>query len=188
MPYEIKHDVESCSGYAVVLKTTGKVVGCHKTKEDATKHLIALKINVEDKEVEKLFFSGGSNTFKVEFSVPDCQDGWAVLKDGTGQVVGCHKTEAEAKAHAEMLTTEITDLLGQEVRTAKNPTEIGKSYEATSIWDGAFSPTTNTILGPNFRLDNENARFYSPMNTPPQKDGQESAGYGNRSGYGYSNS
>lgn len=188
MPYEIKQDVEGCSGYAVVLQTTGKVVGCHQTKDDAVKHLAALRINVEEAETKKLFFSGGSQSFKVEYSVPDCQDGWAVMKDGTGQVVGCHKTEAEAKAHAEMLTTELTDILGQEVRTTKNPTEIDKAYDATSFWDGAFAPTGNLVLGPNFTLENENARFYSPMNTPPQKDGQESAGYGNRSGYGYSNS
>ena len=188
MPYEVKHNVKGCSGYAVVKKTDGSVVGCHTSKADAVKHLVALKINVENKETQKLFFSGGSNSLKVEYNVPDCQGGWAVLKDGTGQVVGCHKTEDEANAHAEMLTSNMTDILGDEVRTTKNPTEIGKSYEATSIWDGVFAPTTSTTLGPNFTLENESARFYSPMNTPPQKDGQESTGYGNKSGKGYSNS
>ncbi|NBO23343.1 hypothetical protein EBU94_08425, partial [bacterium] len=117
MPYEIKRDIEGCSGYAVVLKTTGKIVGCHKTKDDATKHLIALKINVEDKEVEKLFFSGGSNTFKIEYNVSDCQGGWAVIKDGTGQVVGCHITEDDAKAQVDTLQNVMTDILGDEVRT-----------------------------------------------------------------------
>jgi len=187
MPYEIKRDIEGCSGYAVVLKTTGKIVGCHKTKDDATKHLIALKINVEDKEVEKLFFSGGSNTFKIEYNVSDCQGGWAVIKDGTGQVVGCHITEDDAKAQVDTLQNVMTDILGDEVRTTKNPNEIDKAYDAKSFWDGAFSPTDNTILGPNFSFNNESGRFYSPMNTPPQKDGQESAGYGNKSGKGMSN-
>ena len=189
MPYEIKHDVENCSGYAVVLQTTGKIVGCHSTKSDAIKHLAALQINVVDAETKKLFFSGGAQSFTVEYSVPDCQDGWAVMKDGTGQVVGCHKTEEDAKLHAESLTTELTDILGQEIRTTKNPNEyMDKAYDAKSFWDGAFAPTGQLTLGPNFILENENGRFYSPMNTPPQKDGEPSAGYGNQSGYGYSNS
>lgn len=189
MPYEIKHNIKGCSGYAVVKKTDGSIVGCHSNKKDAAKHLVALKINVEQHEVEKMIFTGGphENAFKIEYNVPDCQGGWAVLKDGTGQVVGCYKTEDEANEHADGLNVAMTDILGDEVRTTKNPTEMDKAYDAKSFWDGAFAPTGNLVLGPDFALQNENGRFYSPMNTPPQKDGQESAGYGNRSGYGYSN-
>ena len=43
MPYAIK-------GTSVVKKDTGEVVKKHKTKEAAMKHLVALKINVENKE------------------------------------------------------------------------------------------------------------------------------------------
>jgi hypothetical protein len=42
MPWKIEKDNEKCpEGYAVV-KDTGKVVGCHKTREDAIKQLRAL--------------------------------------------------------------------------------------------------------------------------------------------------
>lgn len=183
MPYEIKHDVEGCSGYAVVLKTTGKIVGCHKTKEDATRHLVALKINVEDKEkMDKLFMYGGSTEFKVEYNVGDCQGGWAVLKDGTGQVVGCHKTEAEANAHREMLVNEMTDILGDEVRTSKSPNEYAeKSYDASSFWEGVFFPAQRGVMGMDNGSQDQDTGWQSTFNTPPQKDSQDSAGYGNRS-------
>jgi len=267
MPYEIKHNIEGCSGYAVVLSNSGKIVTCHPDKESALKHLAALEINVEEAKmdksdskkvgqfvtwnssggmahgkivrivrdgkvkvpgssfeitgtsedpaaliriyqkvegkwkptdtivghkvstlksdnVEKLFMFGGSKEFKVEYNVGDCQGGWAVLKDGTGEVVGCHKTEAEAVDHKELLTVEMQDILGSEVRTAKSPSEYAetkKSYDAASIWDGVFFPAKKGIMGIDNDTKEENARFVSTYNTPPQKDGLDSAGYGNRS-------
>ena len=49
MPYHIgekgSHD---CAGFPVVNSDTGKVMGCHKTQEDAKKQLAALYIHVED--------------------------------------------------------------------------------------------------------------------------------------------
>jgi hypothetical protein len=173
LPYEIKQDVEGCSGYAVVLKTTGKIVGCHKTKEDATKHLVALKINVEDKEeMEKMQFGHGSKVpFKIEFSVPDCQNGWAVLKENNGQVVGCYTSEEEAKKAVEALVVQVEGYEEKGQEEEKVP--------PTSIWNGSFAPV--------FGTKDQDARFVSTYNTPPQKDGKPSAGYGNRSGYGYSN-
>lgn len=87
---------------------------------------------------------GGSTEkpFRVEYNVGDCQGGWAVLKDGTGQVVGCHKTEEEANKHMEEMTTEPVDILGDEVRTTKSPDEIAEDRvtSAESIWKGFFSP------------------------------------------------
>jgi hypothetical protein len=55
MPYKLSTNHSSCpSGkhYAVVKADTGEVVpgGCHRTRGEAIKHLVALKINVEDKE------------------------------------------------------------------------------------------------------------------------------------------
>lgn len=41
MPYKVEKDVEGCSGYAVV-KDTGKVMGCHETREKALAQLRAL--------------------------------------------------------------------------------------------------------------------------------------------------
>ena len=133
--------------------------------------------------MEKLFMHGGSTEFKVEYNVGDCQGGWAVLKDGTGQVVGCYKTENEAIDHMEELTTEMTDILGDEVRTSKSPNEYSeKAYGATSFWDGVFFPAQKGVMGIDNDTNKENARFVSTYNTPPQKDGTESTGYGNSSG------
>lgn len=133
--------------------------------------------------MEKLFMHGGSTEFKVEYNVGDCQGGWAVLKDGTGQVVGCFKTENEAIDHMEELTTDPTDILGDEVRTSKSPNEYSeKAYGATSFWDGVFFPSQKGVMGIDNDTNAENARFVSTYNTPPQKDGTPSTGYGNSSG------
>lgn len=49
MPYEIgEKGTHNCSGFPVVNSDTGKVMGCHKTKEEAKKQLAALYIHVED--------------------------------------------------------------------------------------------------------------------------------------------
>ena len=40
--------------------------------------------------------SGGVG-WSIEFNTPDCQHGWAILKGGTGQSIGCFTSEAEAK-------------------------------------------------------------------------------------------
>ena len=133
--------------------------------------------------MEKMNFTGGSSTepFYVEYNVSDCQGGWAVLKDGTGQVVGCHKTEEEAHDHMDSLTTPMTDIWGDEVRTAKSPQEVNKVYEPVSIWDGVFFPAKGGTMGLDAGSQDQDARFNSTYNTPPQKDGKESTGYGNRS-------
>lgn len=48
MPYDIKRGVSGCSGYAVVVSTTGKRVGCHPTKSAAEWHQRALYANVPE--------------------------------------------------------------------------------------------------------------------------------------------
>jgi len=173
MPYEIKHDIEGCSGYAVVLKTTGKIVGCHKTKDDATKHLIALKINVEEAEkVEKMQFGHGAKVpFKIEYNVPDCQGGWGVLKENNGQVVGCYTSEEEAKKAIEALVVQVE---GYEEKGQEE-----KGIEPLSFWNGSFAP----VLG----SKDQDSRYVSTYNSPPQKDGKPSTGYGNKSGKGFNN-
>lgn len=119
---------------------------------------------------------GGSTDqpYKIEYNVGDCQGGWAVLKDGTGQVVGCHKTKEEAQTHMQQLTTEPIDILGDEVRTAK-------AYDATSIWDGVFFPARRGVMGIDNGSIEQDTGYRSTFNTPEQKDGLPSAGYGNRS-------
>ena len=49
MPYHIGTEgSHNCSGFPVVNSDSGKVMGCHETKEKAQKQLAALQINVED--------------------------------------------------------------------------------------------------------------------------------------------
>ena len=45
MPYHIAHDVEGCSGYAVVKDDDGEVMGCHDTEQEAKDQLAALHAN-----------------------------------------------------------------------------------------------------------------------------------------------
>jgi hypothetical protein len=46
--------------------------------------------------------SGGVG-WKIEFSTPDCQHGWSVIKIGSGQSIGCFFKEEDAKAALEAL-------------------------------------------------------------------------------------
>lgn len=171
MPYTVKQGIKGCSGYAVVLETTGKIVGCHKNKKDALDHLAALKINVED--MEKMQFGHGAAVpFKIEQNVPDCQGGWGVIKENNGQVVGCYSSEEEAKAAVEALTVQVDGYEEKGVEEEGTP--------ALSFWNGSLAPVFGSLSG--------DARFVSTYNSPPQKDGQPSVGYGNRSGNGRSNS
>jgi hypothetical protein len=43
MPYYISDSQPDCSGWATV-NADGKVIGCHKTKEDAIKQMVAVSI------------------------------------------------------------------------------------------------------------------------------------------------
>ena len=125
--------------------------------------------------MEKMNIYGGSTAepFKVEYNVPDCQGGWAVVKDGTGQVIGCHKTEADAKAHLDMMNAATTtDILGAEVRNTK-------SVDAISFWDGVFFPAQKGTMGPDFGAVEQDTGWASTYNSPPDKDGKPGTGYGN---------
>lgn len=48
MPYDIRRDVDGCDGFAVVVSTTGKRVGCHSTRAAAVRHQRALYANVPE--------------------------------------------------------------------------------------------------------------------------------------------
>lgn len=48
MPYKISQGAGKCSGYAVVVSTTGRVVGCHPSRERAERHRRALYANVPE--------------------------------------------------------------------------------------------------------------------------------------------
>jgi hypothetical protein len=170
MPWHISNKAKGCSGYAVVLDATGKTITCHKTEKEAKAHLAALYANVKD--VQKMQFGHGAKTpFYIEYNVPDAQGYWAVCKENNAQVVGAYSSEEEAKAALEALVVQVD---GYE--------EKGVTEEATpalSFWNGSF--------GPVFGSESQDARYNSTYNTPPQRDGKPTAGYGNQTGYGYSN-
>lgn len=201
MPWHIAHDIEGCKGgYAVVLDSTGETVTCHKTKEDAKAHLGALYANVPD--VQKMQFGHGAKVpFYIEFNTPDAQGKWCVCKENNGQVVSSWDTQEEAQKALEQLTVQVegyeekgvyedkkqpasfwngafAPMIGNgavEKVLSKEQEGIGALYE----WDGSFAPV--------FGTRDQDARMKSTYNSPPQHDGEPSAGYGNRSGKGQSN-
>jgi hypothetical protein len=135
------------------------------------------KIEKESAGAERL---GGGNGFKLEYNVPDCQGGYAITKVGTGQVIGCYTT----KAHAEEAMSAIA--VNEPIVKSGDPVP---TKDSTSIWDGVFTPTGDIVSGTNFGSLNGDTGWKSTYNSPPQRDGQPSAGYGNRSDqHGRSNS
>ena len=72
-----------------------------------------------------MIFNGGEG-WSIEFGTPDCQHGYAILKGGTGQSIGCYPTRMEAEDALKGLDTPKTDILADEVRTTKTPAEINK--------------------------------------------------------------
>lgn len=48
MPYDVRQGVSGCDGFAVVVSSSGKLVGCHPTKAAATRHQRALYANVPE--------------------------------------------------------------------------------------------------------------------------------------------
>jgi hypothetical protein len=172
MPWHIAHNIEGCKGgYAVVLDSTGETVTCHKTKEDAKAHLGALYANVPD--VQKMQFGHGAKVpFYIEYNTPDAQGKWCVCKENNGQVVSSWDTQEEAQKALDDLTMQVEGYETKGVEEEGTP--------ALSFWNGSFAPV--------FGSQNQDARTISTYNTPPQKDGTPTAGYGNQTGYGYSNS
>lgn len=129
-----------------------------------------MEINKESAGAGRI--SGGVG-WSIEFNTPDCQHGWAVLKGGTGQSIGCFTSESEAQKTLEALA--VTEPIIN--KTLPEQDGIG----ALSFWNGAFAPVMGSEM--------QDMRYNSTYNTPPQKDGQPSAGYGNRSDkHGRSNS
>jgi len=117
-------------------------------------------------------FGHGSKTpFYIEYNVPDAQGMWAVCKENNAQVVGSYSTEEEAKVALEALVVQVD---GYEEKGIEE-----EGIGALSFWEGSFAPV--------FGTKDQDARFNSTYNAPPNNDGKRSAGYGNRSGKGFSN-
>ena len=201
MPYAIR---QKGSKFYVVQSDSGKVVGTHPSKKKAQAQVAALYANVPDAKMEKMILTGGDG-FSIEYNTPDCQDGYCVTKNGTGQSIGCWKTKEEAEEALKGMVGESTNLLGDEVRTAKTPEEyaeshmnkcmtcgcddpgndhnhipdMNKSNDGSSFWGGAFAPVMRGQMGPEFNSQDQDATYYFPSQSPRDTDGEPKAGYGN---------
>ena len=116
--------------------------------------------------------SGGVG-WSIEFNTQDCQHGWAVLKGGTGQSIGCYLTKEAAEEALRALA--VTEPI---INKTANPTP---TKDSTSIWDGVFLPLGDATSGANFGSLDGDTGWLSTYNTPPQNDGKPSVGYGNSS-------
>ena len=117
-------------------------------------------------------FSGGYG-WSIEFSTPDCQNGWSVIKAGTGQSSGCYLTkEAAEEALRALAVTEPIITKNEEFGQTKQ--DIQEGIGNLSFWGGSFAPK--------FGSQYQDAGYLSTYNSPPEHDGEESVGYGNRSG------
>ena len=132
--------------------------------------------------VKKQMITGGED-WTIEFSTPDCQHGWAILKGGTAQSIGCYTSKAAAEEALAGLKNEKIDLLSDEVRTTKTPEEYKENnvVNKTSIWDGVFVPADKGQMATEFNAQDQDARYYFPSKAIYESDGKPSAGYGNRS-------
>lgn len=141
--------------------------------------------------MKKQIITGGSD-WSIEFSTPDCQHGWSILKGGTAQSIGCYLTKEEAEQALEGLKNEEINILGDEVRTTKTPEEfkeknvvqkLGTSNTETglSFWDGIFVPEGEALSGVNYGTQNQDDRYYFPSKASYENDGKPAAGYGNSS-------
>lgn len=176
MPYKI---VQHGHKFSVVAETTGRVMGTHPSKNKAQAQLAALHIN--DPHAQKSFATGGEG-WTIEFSTPDCQHGWAILKGGTAQSIGCYTTKEAAEEALAGLKNDQINILGDEVRTTKTPEEFKENnIVQKSFWDGVFTPEANTTMGPNFHTQNQDDRYYFPSKATYENDGEPNVGYGNRS-------
>jgi hypothetical protein len=131
--------------------------------------------------------SGGVG-FKLEYNVPDCQGGYAITKAGTGQVIGCYTTKEHAEEAMKAIAVNEPQI-NKAINTADPNTVAGTLQQGPqddgddemNFWTGAFSPFVHQPV--------KGEPLAPTYNTPPQKDGQPSVGYGNRSDkHGRSNS
>lgn len=71
--------------------------------------------------------------WKIQRNFGDCK-GYAVVKEGTSEIEGCHKTRAEAEAQQRALyASENKSIDEEDERRGKHKNESHK------FWDGAFN-------------------------------------------------
>ena len=124
--------------------------------------------------------SGGVG-WSIQFNTPDCQHGWSVIKEGTGQSSGCYFKEEDAQKALEALA--VTEPIVNKCMTC-GCDDLGNDHHCIpvkkddgigplSFWNGSFAP----VMG------NQKVQYswMSTYNSPPQNDGKPSVGYGNHS-------
>jgi hypothetical protein len=138
--------------------------------------------------------SGGVG-WSIQFNTPDCQHGWSVVKEGTGQSIGCYFKEEDAQeALAALAVTEPVvnkkedsdndiDEVSHQTRDqlSMNKDDVNgqtkqdeqEGIGSLSFWNGSFAPV--------FGNQKVQYSWMSTYNTPPQNDGKPSVGYGNHS-------
>jgi hypothetical protein len=172
MPYHIEHQGNK---YNVVVDATGKVVGSHPSRAKAQAHLGALYANVPDVKKDFATNSGrisGGVGWSIQFNTPDCQHGWSVVKEGTGQSIGCFFKEEDAKAALEALA--VTEpVVNKDDASGQVDQDEQEGIGRLSFWNGSFAP----VMG----LQNGDRGWKSTYNSPPQNDGKPSVGFGNHS-------
>jgi len=100
MPYYIKQGAKGCAGWATV-KQDGSVITCHKTKNDAIQHMVALSIATGEKAGGEL---GKKKESAIEVFIRQAEaampapavEEWDMLNDRQKQMV-----ENNAKVAAE---------------------------------------------------------------------------------------
>ena len=71
--------------------------------------------------------------WKIQRNFGDCK-GYAVVKEGTSEIEGCHKTRAEAEAQQRALyASENKSIDEEDERSGK------RRNESKKFWDGAFN-------------------------------------------------
>jgi hypothetical protein len=116
--------------------------------------------------------SGGVG-FKLEYNVPDCLGGYAITKAGTGQVIGCYTTKEHAEEAMKAIAVNEPVVKSETVADSMIQDTEDSGDDQLTFWSGAFSPFAHKPV--------KGEPMVPTYNTPPQKDGQPSVGYGNSS-------
>ncbi len=74
--------------------------------------------------------SGGVG-WSIQFNTPDCQHGWSVVKEGTGQSIGCYFKKEDAEKALEALA--VTEPIVNKAEGGYKPTSGMKSAAAKAI-------------------------------------------------------
>ena len=134
--------------------------------KDGRKVPNCIPVKKESAGAERL--SGGPG-FKLEYNVPDCLGGYAIIKAGSGQVIGCYTTKEHAQEAMDAIAVNEPNLSKSDQTKQDTQEGIG----ALHSWNGSFAPV--------FGNDKVQYSWMSTYNTPPQNDGKPNVGYGNSS-------